>query len=210
MSTSVLPAATRDTIHPDVFSRMMDPSFRSFTGCTPVPPPPVTGRSSVGAPLFRSLRLLTPSLARSACGTLAVDRRRETRRAVRLGCCVRRMDDWKLLGDRTVDLSPRGMLVLSDERVREGSELVVSFQATELPIWFDACATLTRVVEGRRPGDPGRALGVRFETLPAVSRLILRGFLRRLPATAPQRERPLDLALAEPEPIDYAGAVLSA
>jgi hypothetical protein len=112
------------------------------------------------------------------------------------------MDDWRLLGDRTLDLSPEGMLVLSDERVDEGLDLVVSFQATELPIWFDACAKITRVVEGRRPGDPGRALGVRFETLPAVSRLILRGFLRRHPLTLSQREPPLDIAALSG--IDYA------
>lgn len=171
------------------------------------PPPPSTQRSAVGAPLFRSLRLLTPSLSRAAFGRLPVNRRREMRRSLRLGCRVRRMDDWRLLGDRTVDLSPEGMLVLSDERVDEGLELVVSFQATELPIWFDTCAKLTRVVEGRRPGDPGRALGVRFDTLPAVSRLILRGYLRRHPATASQRELPLDLALAQPERIDYASDV---
>jgi len=171
------------------------------------PPPPPTQRSAVGAPLFRSLRLLTPSLSRAACGRLPVNRRREMRRTVRLGCRVRRMDDWSLLGDRTVDLSPEGMLVLSDERVEEGMDLVVSFQATELPIWFDACAKLTRVVEGRRPGDPGRALGVRFETLPAVSRLILRGFLRKHPVTRSQRELPLDLALPQSERIDYASEV---
>jgi hypothetical protein len=114
------------------------------------------------------------------------------------------MDDWSLLGDRTVDLSPQGLLVLSDERVPEGTELVVSFQATELPIWFDTVATLTRVVEGRRPGDPGRAFGVRFEALPAVSRLILRGFLRRHPETSSQRELPYDLAVASDERPDYA------
>jgi hypothetical protein len=171
------------------------------------PPPPATGRSAVGAPLFRSLRMLTPSLSRAACGKLPVNRRRETRRSVRLGCRVRRMDDWSLLGDRTVDLSPQGLLVLSDERVPEGTELVVSFQATELPIWFDTVATLTRVVEGRRPGDPGRAFGVRFEALPAVSRLILRGFLRRHPETSSQRELPYDLAVASHERPDYAGDV---
>jgi len=172
---------------------------------TPSPPPPSTERSSVGAPLVRSLRMLTPSLARAACGHLPTNRRREMRRLVRLACRVRRMDDWRLLGDRTLDLSPEGMLVLSDERVDEGLELVVSFQATELPIWFDACARITRVVEGRRPGDPGRALGVRFETLPAVSRLILRGFLRRHPLTHAQREPPLDIAALSG--IDYASQV---
>jgi hypothetical protein len=115
------------------------------------------------------------------------------------------MDDWRLLGDRTLDLSPEGMLVLSDERVEEGLELVVSFQATELPIWFDACAKITRIVEGRRPGDHGRALGVHFETLPAVSRLILRGFLRRHPLAPAQREPPLDVARLAG--IDYAEQV---
>jgi hypothetical protein len=159
----------------------------------PSPPPPPSSRSQVGATLVRSLRLLTPSLTRSGFGHLPPNRRGEMRRRVRLACRVRRMDDWRLLGDRTLDLSPAGMLVLSDERVEEGLDLVVSFQATELPIWFDACAKITRVVEGRRPGDPGRALGVRFETLPAVSRLILRGHLRRHPLTLAQRDPPLHL-----------------
>jgi hypothetical protein len=171
----------------------------------PSPPPPLATRSAVGAALARSLRLLTPSLSRSAFGRLPPNRRGEMRRRVRLACRVRRMDDWRLLGDRTLDLSPAGMLVLSDERVEEGLDLVVSFQATELPIWFDACAKITRVVEGRRPGDPGRALGVRFEALPAVSRLILRGYLRRKPPTLAQRDPPLDLARLTG--IDYASEV---
>jgi hypothetical protein len=130
------------------------------------------------------------------------------RRSVRLGCRVRRIEDWRLVGDRTVDLSPQGMLGLSDEGVEEGTTLVVSFQATELPIWFDTCATVTRVVQGRRPGDPGRALGIHFDTLPAVSRLILRGFLRRHPMVRASREPPIDVARAEPAgEVDYADAV---
>jgi hypothetical protein len=108
------------------------------------------------------------------------------------------------VGDRTVDLSPQGMLVLSDERIVEGAELVVSFQATELPIWFDTMATVSRIVEGRRPGDSGRALGIRFETLPAVSRLILRGHLRQLPVTRARREPPPPLTPRDP---DYARIV---
>jgi hypothetical protein len=148
--------------------------------------------------------MLTPSLARAACGLLPTNRRGEMRRMVRLSCRVRRMDDWRLMGDRTLDMSPQGMLVLSDERVEEGLDLVVSFQATELPIWFDTCATVRRVVEGRRPGDSGRALGIHFETLPAVSRLILRGFLRRHPMAPARRELPLDLVHPR---VDYAGMV---
>jgi hypothetical protein len=114
------------------------------------------------------------------------------------------MDNWRLIGNRVVDLSPQGMLLLSDEPVEAGASLVVSFQATELPIWFDTCATVARIVEGRRPGDRGRAIGVHFETLPAVSRLILRGHLGRLPETPAQREVPLDIARAR---IDYASDV---
>jgi hypothetical protein len=101
-------------------------------------------------------------------------------------------------------MSPQGMLVLSDERITEGAEVVVSFQATELPIWFDTMATVSRIVEGRRPGDWGRALGLRFETLPAVSRLILRGHLRQLPATRASREPPPPAAPRDP---DYARIV---
>ncbi len=111
------------------------------------------------APLARSLRMLTPSLGRAACNGPPPNRRGEMRRETRLGCIVRRMDTWRLVGDRTLDLSPQGMLVLSDERLESGTELVVSFQATELPIWFDTLASVTRVVEGRRPGDAGRAIG---------------------------------------------------
>jgi hypothetical protein len=171
---------------------------------TPLP----SGRSAVGASLFRFYRLLTPSLSRAACGRVPTNRRREMRHSLRLGCRVRRIEDWRLLGDRTVDLSPQGMLVLSDEYVDEGTSLVVSFQATELPIWFDTCATVTRIVQGRRPGDAGRALGVHFDTLPAVSRLILRGFLRKSPPVEAKREPPLDAARAHDDArIDYAETV---
>jgi hypothetical protein len=173
-----------------------------------VPSPPPAGRSAIGASLFRSYRLLTPSLARAACGRMPTNRRREMRHAVRLGCRVRRVEDWRLLGDRTVDLSPQGLLLLSDEYVDEGTSLVVSFQATELPIWFDTCATVTRIVQGRRPGDAGRALGVHFDTLPAVSRLILRGFLRKMPPIQPKREPPLEAARAQDDArVDYAATV---
>ncbi|MGO9834490.1 MAG: PilZ domain-containing protein [Polyangiaceae bacterium] len=160
---------------------------------------PTAARPAVFA---QSFRLLTPSLARAACGHVPPNRRREMRRRARLGCRVRNPDTWSLVGDRTVDLSPEGMLLLSDERIEEGSELVVSFQATELPIWFDTLACVTRIVEGRRPGDHGRALGLRFETLPAVSRLILRGHLRKLPLAPAQRDPPVAIRRQDPNYAD--------
>jgi hypothetical protein len=157
------------------------------------------------ANLAYSLRMLTPSLARAACGQIPSNRRGEMRRAVRLCCRVRRRDG-RLIGDRTVDLSPQGMLVISDERLEHGENLVVSFQATELPLWFDTRATLTRIVEGRRPNDGGRALGLHFESLSAVSRLILRGHLGKAPPIAPQRDPPPEL-VPRHRPYDYADAV---
>jgi PilZ domain-containing protein len=155
------------------------------------------------ANVAHSLRMLTPSVVRAACGHLPPNRRREMRRAVRLGCRVRRRDG-RLVGDRTVDLSPQGLLLVSDEPLERGAEVIVSFQATELSLWFDTQATVRRIVEGRRPGDRGRALGLHFESLPAVSRLILRGHLRRSPPIVRQRELPPELV---PQRIDYAEAV---
>jgi hypothetical protein len=114
------------------------------------------------------------------------------RRDMRLACRVRRRDG-RLVGDRSVDLSPQGILVLSDEYLPCGAELVVSFQTTELPLWFDTRAILRRIVEGRRPGDRGRALGLHFESLPPVSRLILRGHLKKSPLIVPKRDPPPEL-----------------
>jgi hypothetical protein len=155
-------------------------------------------------PLFQSLRLLTPSLTRAACGRMPPNRRGEIRRSACLGVRVHRTSSNRLVGDRSLDLSPQGMLLMSDERVDEGSEVLVSFQATELPIWFDTRATVTRIIQGRRPGDVGRALGLRFDTLPIVSRLILRGHLRKHPAALAQREPPHELRRKDP---DYAQLV---
>jgi hypothetical protein len=153
-----------------------------------------------------SLGMLTPSLARAACGFIPGNRRHGVRRSVHLKCSVVRQEDWRLLGDLTVDLSPDGMLVLSDERTDEGSELFVSFQVTEPPLWFDTPATVTRIVEGRRRGDQGRALGVRFQSLPSVSRLILRGLLCKLPQSEALREPPPEFD-AQGERVNYADAV---
>jgi hypothetical protein len=107
-----------------------------------------------------------------------------------------------LIADRAIDLSPLGALVLSDDDLSPGTEVVVSFMTTDFPIWFDTRATVARVIEGRRPGDDGRALGLRFDSLASVSRLILRGHLRKIPPTLPRRELPLDLR--RPQATDYA------
>lgn len=155
------------------------------------------------ADMEESIRMLTPTLERAGCGFIPGDRRHEVRHTASVSCRVVRRADWRVLGIRTVDLSPEGMLVLSNERADKGSELLVSLQTTDLPIWFDTRAVVTRIVEGRRRGDEGRALGVRFESLAAVPRLILRGHLRKLPRPLPLRAPPHEF---EPEEdcLDYA------
>jgi hypothetical protein len=117
------------------------------------------------------------------------------RRAVEVPCCVIRQKDDKVIGRRAFDLSPHGMRVaLSDIDIAPGDLLRVCFKATPMELWFYTDATATRILHGRRPRERGRSLGLRFETLGALSRLILRGALRRVPPPLPQRELRIDYA----------------
>ena len=113
---------------------------------------------------------------------------------LRIDCEVVRESDFRLVGHRTLDLSPEGMLVRAADDVHIGEKMLVSFQATPLGIWFDAQAEVIRLVRGRRPEDEGRAFGLRFVDMPPVSRLILRGHLRRVPPPLPKRPRRIDYA----------------
>ncbi len=123
------------------------------------------------------------------------NQRTSMRHAVQLPCQVVRERDFSLLGDRTLDLSPDGMLVRSEREVNIGDKIIVSFKApTELELWFDTEATVRRVEQGRRPRDKGRAIGLEFGPLSQVARLILRGSLRRVPPPLPRRDRRIDYA----------------
>jgi hypothetical protein len=122
------------------------------------------------------------------------NQRTATRHSIRVPCQVVREDDFRLLAEKTMDLSVDGMLVRSDVDARIGDHVVVSFQATPLGLWFDAEGTVTRIVRGRRPGDEGRALGVKFENMSYLSRLLLRGHLRRQPPPLPKRSVRVDWA----------------
>ncbi len=124
-----------------------------------------------------------------------VSERAVVRRAVEVACCVVRFRDGKVIGRRAFDLSPHGMRVaLSDADVEPGDLLHVTFQATDIRKWFYTDARAARVLHGRRERERGRSLGIQFEGLDAVSRLILRGALRRVPPPLPQREQRIDYA----------------
>ena len=88
--------------------------------------------------------------------------RRALRRAVRFHCQVVRERDFRLVGHRALDVSPDGMLVMSDQRILTGEDLIVTFRLPRTRLWFDVQATVARVVHGRRPGDRGRCLGLSF------------------------------------------------
>jgi hypothetical protein len=98
------------------------------------------------------------------------------------------------VSEKALDVSPDGMLVATDVELEPGENVFVSFRATELGIWFDSEACVARVVRGRRPGDRGRGVGVRFSTMPRVKRLILRDHLRHVPPPVPRRTQRIDWA----------------
>lgn len=118
--------------------------------------------------------------------------RRETRRSIEVPCYVVRERDFKLIADRSLDLSPDGMLVATEYDVAPDEDVLVSFQATSLGLWFDTEAKITRVVRGRRAGDRGRAAALAFSSLDRVRRFILRGHLRRVPPPIPRRAQRID------------------
>jgi c-di-GMP-binding flagellar brake protein YcgR len=128
------------------------------------------------------------------------------RRSVRVDCQVVRERDFRLIGQRAVDLSDGGMLVLSEAHtpgparegrrlhVLTGEEVIVSFRAPTTRLWFDCTATVARVIHGRRPGDWGACVGLSFESMDDVTRAFLRAELRGLPPPMPGRELRLDYA----------------
>jgi c-di-GMP-binding flagellar brake protein YcgR len=123
-----------------------------------------------------------------------VRQRRTFRHAVRVQCQVVRERDFKLLGEETLDMSTGGMLVMTHERVLTGEDVIVSFAAPGLRTWFDAEATIARVVHGRRGTDTARALGIRFSRLDRVSKTYLKEGLHRFPPILQAREPRIDYA----------------
>ena len=118
--------------------------------------------------------------------------RREIRRAMGLACTIVRERDFRIVAHEALDLSPDGMLVKTDHDLEVGENLIVSFRATQLGLWFHSEATVARVVKGRRPSDRGAGIGLSFSTLDRVKRLILRGHLRRVPPPLPRRTQRID------------------
>lgn len=115
----------------------------------------------------------------------AVSRRIATRRDVVLDCQAVRERDFKLIAERTLDVSTVGLLLPVRESVEVGESVIVSFQIPGM--WIDAEATVARVIRGRRPGDEGPAVGLVFDTMSFSARAALAGFLHGRPPPLPRR-----------------------
>lgn len=123
--------------------------------------------SSIPAPLLRESR-------RAAC-----------RREVVLPCQAVREHDFKLIADRTLDISIDGLMLPLRTRVLTGESLIVSFAIPGM--WIDVEGTVARVIHGRRPGDDGLAVGVIFDRISPSARAALAAFLHGRKAPLPRR-----------------------
>ena len=117
------------------------------------------------------------------------NQRSSARRPLRLKCQVVRETDFRLVATKTLDLSAVGMLVGGVGRnVRTGESVIVSFREPRSGRFFDAEATVARVVRGRRPGERGRhALGLRFVGMDAEVVDTLAQAIRGVPPVLPRR-----------------------
>ncbi|MEO7092404.1 MAG: PilZ domain-containing protein [Polyangiales bacterium] len=102
--------------------------------------------------------------------------------------------DFKRIAYRILDISAEGMQVQADERVLTGEPVIVSFRMPSTMEFVDAEAEVMRVIHGRRPGDRGPSLGLKFGPMPKTVRAELALSLRRLPPTFQQRAPRIDYA----------------
>jgi hypothetical protein len=116
------------------------------------------------------------------------------RRAVNLHCQAVAEDGFRLIGHRLLDLSPEGALVQSISEADVGESVVLAFPAPGGFSWIDAEARVARVIRGRRHGDRGPCVALRFERLDPVDSAVLRGSLHGLPPPAPGRDVRRDYA----------------
>lgn len=114
-----------------------------------------------------------------------LSRRGASRREVVLPCQAVREHDFKLIADRTIDISAEGLLLPLRTRVLTGETLILSFAIPGM--WIDAEGVVARVVHGRRPGDDGLAVGVLFDRISPAARAALAGFLHGRREPLPRR-----------------------
>ncbi|MEC7519978.1 MAG: PilZ domain-containing protein [Myxococcota bacterium] len=117
------------------------------------------------------------------------ERRRASRVPVDLDCQCVTDEDFFLLGERVVDLTPQGLLLRANGvAAKLGETVVVSFKPPRSQVWIDAEATVVRLVTGSRPGAPG--IGLALKDLSPFETGLLEAALERQRQPSPRRERP--------------------
>jgi hypothetical protein len=109
------------------------------------------------------------------------------RRAVKTDCEVVTEHDFRLLGSRTLDVSPEGMRLECLLGACVGEPVFVSLRVPGTRLWVDAAGTVARVLRGRRRYDQLPAVGVRFHRIDAPDHALLVASLRGVPPPVPGR-----------------------
>ena len=117
--------------------------------------------------------------------------RRTLRRAFTADCQAVRVEGFHLVGDRILDLSPRGALIACDRPVAPGEELILSFRSPRRGPYIDTTAEVRRVYSrGERS-----VIGTEFLDLDLDSRHDLLVRLAGVPPPVPRhRFAPVDYA----------------
>ncbi len=136
--------------------------------------------------------------ALTAAAVLRESRRNAARREVTLPCQAVREHDFRLIAERTLDISAEGMLLPLRTEVAIGESVLVSFQIPGR--WIDLEATVARIVHGRRPGDDGLAVGLVFHAIAPSARAALAAYLHGRRTPLPRRGPLASLRRGAPAP----------
>jgi hypothetical protein len=116
------------------------------------------------------------------------------RRELVVDCQVVSERDFRLLGTRTWDLSPDGILLQADDFAEVGEPVLFSVRIPNSREWLDGHGRVARIVRGLRDTDRGPGLGIEFTDLDGMTRARLAGALRRVPPAVPARRVRKDYA----------------
>ncbi len=122
--------------------------------------------------------------------------RMTVRRAVKLRCQIVTESDFRLLGTEATDVSTGGLLVPSKQIVSVGEPVLVALKLPRTGSWVDIEGTVVRTIEGRRNSDRQRAIGIRFDKIDMLSRVMLSASLVGHPPPVPTRNVRKDYAAA--------------
>lgn len=146
---------------------------------------------------MNGMRALVSGVEDSGVEAKTRQRRKEVRRGLTVECQAVAGYGFRLLGERTLDLSTTGMLIETyGSYARIGEEVIVSFRAPKSRLWIDAIAKVARIVKGRRRTDRAQAIGLSFVSMDAADRAVLAAKLMGHPPPIPGRALRLDYAAA--------------